>query len=193
MTKDEAEKLIETIRSLMVQEDRQVIAGGRRAGKMLELGEQKANGKALTMDRALVEGTDNTGGHLKPFELPELEALYQQFKGRLIEECAIDPTLLHLLTTRPEIVVEVERNVVELDGSSLRGRIATVAAAGYLAEPRRAADIRKQMERTGPAVNTGDLSKALKLMQRDGLIVNDSDFWTLAPGVKVTERTLESR
>lgn len=54
------------------------------------------------------------------------EALYQEFKTRILDDARIDPILLHILTSRPEILVEVEPRIVRLDLSNLRGRVAAV-------------------------------------------------------------------
>lgn len=157
-------------------------------------------GKALTLDkthivldRPLLEGTDSVGDHVQPFADDKMERLYQAFKGRLIEEAAVDPVLLHLLTTRPEVSVEVERRQISLDGGSLKGRAARVVASGYLSQPRENADIRKEMMKTGGDVHSGNLAKAMRELQNDGIVVDHGEGWQLAPGVKITERTIESR
>lgn len=197
MNKQEAEKLIETIKSFVIEFDRphqKMNQAQKDEMARIEAAGQKANGKALTLDRQVLEGTDNVGGHLKPFVLPELEQLYRQFKNRLIEECAIDPTLLHLLTTRPELVVEVERKELTLDGSTLRGRVARLIAGGWFDETRATAATRKELARTGsdPSGNN-NLATALSQYRIDGFLVSEGDGWKRAPGIKVTETTIASR
>lgn len=194
MNKHEADKLIETIRSLIgpTPADALSTSGKLPSEKALRDEIQKPNGRALTMDRATVEGTDNAGGVLKPFADKDLERQFQAFKNRLIEECAIDPTLLHLLTTRPEIVVDVERRVVELDGSNdLKGRIARLIADGFLAQPRKAGHINNELERTGTKAAGNRLSEALAFLKKAGFLIEEDTGWRAAPGVKVTERTIE--
>jgi len=185
---EEAEKLIEAIRELVAPAHQP-----SNPRHKLEPKGQKPNGQALTLDRHTLEGTGSAGDTVQAFDVPQLEELYQAFKARLLAELPIDPIMLHVLATRPEIVVDVERQVLNLDASTIKGRIAIVAAGGYMNEPRSQADIRKQMERTGPTVNTGDLSKAMRSLLSTGIVVVDNDRWTLAPGVKVTERSLETR
>lgn len=123
---------------------------------------------------------------------PDLqEQLYQSFKNRMIDEARVDPVLLHLLTTRPELVVEVEPRVVELDGDSLRGRVARLLAAGWFKERRSTSSVRSELSRTGADPGGGGrLSEALAGLQRDGFLTREGDGWQLAPGVKITEREL---
>lgn len=190
MKKHEAEKLIETIRGFIDGQPAPHSLGAALAGK-----ESLPPGKALTLDRATVEGTDNVGGHLKPFAEKDVEAQYQAFKARLLEECAVDPVLLHLLTARPEIVVTVERQVVELDGGAeLKGRIARLIASGFLnGATRRNSDISKELSRTGSEPAGNRLSEALDWLKKAGFLIREGDGWIKAAGVKVTERTIETK
>lgn len=122
------------------------------------------------------------------------EKLYQYLKRRLLDDLAVDPVFLHLLALRPEIVLDVERKVINLDRGSLKGRAAFVIAAGFLTGvARAAADIKREMMKTGPDVHVGDLGKALRALRDDGILTDTTGdgSWTLAAGVKITERTLE--
>lgn len=155
-------------------------------------------GKALPSDdklrRSIMEGTGNVGDIVTRFDDPKLEDLYQQFKVRLLEELPVDPVLLHLLTVRPEILVDVERRTINLDGtgSDLKGRIARLIAAGFLAEPRRAGAIASELGRTGTSPAGNRLTEALDWLKKAGFLILDGNVWIAAPGVKITERTLEA-
>lgn len=154
----------------------------------------KPAGKALTLERPVLEGTDNTGGVSQPFADPEVEKMFQAFKARWIEEAAVDPVLLHLATTRPEMIVDVERRVVELNGGTdLKGRIARLLAQGFFKEPRRGAEINRELARTGTEAAGNRLSEALFWLVQAGFLVRDGLTYQAAAGVKVTERTIESR
>lgn len=122
------------------------------------------------------------------------EALYQRFKERFIEEARIDPVLLHLIATRPEIVVEVEPRVVKVDGSSAKGRVARLMAQGWFTEPRAVAAVRAELKRTGSDPGGGGtLYDVLGAFKRDGFLVDEAQGYKIAPGVKVTEHELSVR
>lgn len=124
----------------------------------------------------------------KPNPESIFEDFYQRVKNRLLDECQVDPVLLHLLTTRPEIVVDVEPRRMTLEGSSLKGRIARLMVAKFFDEPRRQNQVRSELMRTGTEPNSGGLSTAISDFVKDGFLVRDSDSYTLAPGVRVTEK-----
>lgn len=209
MKKHEADKLIDAIRSLLDPdlapapsrrqdgldrphqrmnkeqlEETARIAEAAAAGKQLEVG------KAVTM-----EGTDQAGGVALVFPDKTVEGLYQAFKARLLEELPVDPVFIHVLAARPEILVDVEKRVVELDGSNdLKGRIAVLIANGFLAQPRKGAHINNELERTGTKAAGNRLSDALAWLKKAGFIVEaEGGGYQAAAGVKVTERTIESR
>lgn len=191
----EADKLIDVIRTLVAPElDRphQKLNADQR--KEMERIEKAGKSAPATMDRKTLEGTSNAGDIVTHFDDPKLEELYQAFKTRLLEELPIDPVLLHLLTVRPEILVDIEKRTVNLDGTGadLKGRIARLIAAGFLSQPRRANDISNELARTGSSPAGNRLSEALDWLKKAGFLILDDRFWIAAPGVKVTERTIEA-
>lgn len=160
MTKQEAETLIAAVRSLV--QDKPSVAGEKVATPAPE----PANGKALDFD-----------------------ALYVRIKHRLLEEARVDPILLELIMQRPEIVIDVEPRVVQLEGSSLRGRVARLMAAGWFKDARATSACRRELARTGADPGGGgSLSDVLGGYVRDGFLVREGDGYALAPGVKITER-----
>jgi hypothetical protein len=97
------------------------------------------------------------------------------------------------MTVRPEIVVEVEPRIVTLDGSTQKGRIARLIAAGWFKEPRKVGTVRTELARTGPDPGGGGtLGDNLAALQRDGFLVLEGGGYAAAPGVKITDRTLET-
>lgn len=183
MKKHEAETLIAAIRSLL--EPDQV---GKPAGPR-ELGE-----KAIANDvaRTKREATGNMGELSKPFDDQKLEDQYQAFKNRLIEDAAIDPVLLHLLVVRPEIIVAVERRIERLDGSTMRGRVCSLIAQGWINVPRSTAAIRAELARTGSDPGGGGtLNDRLGDLRVAGFLTKSADGWQKAPGIKITEETIE--
>lgn len=193
MTKAEADKLIAAIRDLV--EDKPGKAAPKPDTSIAvtpPVGSWTTIEKAdpLNVNRSVV-GTNVAGEERTAFTDAEIEKLYQAFKTRLIDEARIDPILLQLLTTRPEIVVEVEPRVVTIDATKLKGRIARLIAQGWLAENRATSAVRYELARTGPDPGGGGrLSDTLGELLNEGFLVRAGDGWVRAPGVKVTERTL---
>lgn len=126
------------------------------------------------------------------FDDPAIERMYHAFKNRLIDDARIDPILLKLLTTRPELEVEVEPRVVTLDGSTLKGRVARLMAANWFQTTRATAAVRKELARTGSDPGGGGtLGSVLAEYVRDGFLVREGEMYVQAPGVKITEKELK--
>ena len=178
MKKHEADALIQTIRGF--------VEGGQPAQEAVTqaVGEvpKPANGEVKARVVVPTSGRDPN----------DFEALYQAIKRRFIAEAQVDPILLNLMMVQPEIVVDVERQVMQVDGASLKGRIASLIAEGFLKEPKRASELNKRLNATGGMVNSGSLSNALSAIKIDGFLVQDGDGWQAAPGVKVTKNRIET-
>lgn len=177
MNKREADKLIETIRSFVESDN-----GGKVAAAPAGPGASPAPARAELQPAA------RNGA--APFDE---EALYQRFRARFIDEARIDPTLVHLMMTQPEIIVGYERRIEQLDGSTLRGRVARLIAAGYLKDGKATGTIRKELARTGADPGGGGtLAGTLADLVRQGFLERHEDGWSAAPGVKITERQIET-
>lgn len=175
MKRHEAEKLIETIRSF-VDDGRPPTVDGKPA---------KATGEVPPAE------PPRPGGKLS-IDTDQLEAIYQQIKRRLIDDCRIDPILLQLVTQRPEMVVEVEPRIVQVDGATMKGRVARLLAAGWFKEGRTTYAVRMELSRTGnDPGGGGSLAGKLGELREEGFLVRDGEGWLAAPGLKVTERTIE--
>ncbi len=120
----------------------------------------------------------------------QIERLYREFKARFINDAKIDPILLHLIQSRPEIVVEIERQVVRVDGTTLKGRVARLIAGGYFGEMRLTGTVKKELMRTGPEPNGGNLSTTLGGLVTDGFLTRDGDGYIAAPGCTVSEEII---
>lgn len=112
----------------------------------------------------------------------DIEGIYQQVKQRLSQEA---PGLLKLLVTAPELEVSVERHVISADGKSLKGRAGILIKNGFLKEPKRHADIKREMERTGTEVNSGNLATALADLVKYGFLTREGDGYQAVAGMKV--------
>jgi hypothetical protein len=122
----------------------------------------------------------------------DFEVLYQKIKRRLLDDLKVDPVFVKLLATQPEIMVEIEPRVVEMEGSSLKGRIARLMAAGFFKDSKKSGTVRGELARTGSDPGSGGrLSEALSEYVLQGFLTREGDGYTLAPGVKVSEKVLE--
>lgn len=95
---------------------------------------------------------------------------YEEIKRRLMEEA---PGIIKLLATKPEIEVTVQRQTVQMDGSSLKGRIARLIANGFYREGATQSRTRSELARTGPDVNSGNLSRALSDLVAQGFLTDE--------------------
>ena len=127
-------------------------------------------------------------------EAGNFERLYQKLKARLIDECRADPVLLQLLTQQNELLVEFEPRVVQVDGNTVRGRVARQIAQGWFNEPKTTGGTRKELARTGADPGGGGtLSDVLASYVRDGFLERADDGYQRAPSIKVTEKELVAR
>lgn len=94
------------------------------------------------------------------------DALYEDFKRRLLAE----PAVLRVLSMKPEMIVEVERKTVTVDGTSVKGRVAKLLASGFFKTAQGQGDTRTALRRTGPDINTGTLSKVFAELLADGFL-----------------------
>lgn len=100
----------------------------------------------------------------------DMDAIYAEVKRR----AANDPGILRLLTEKPKIDITVERKSIEIDGSSLKGRLANMIAIGFFNEGRTQSGTRSELKRTGPDVNQGNLWKTLAALVADGFLTLES-------------------
>lgn len=116
--------------------------------------------------------------------LSDADALYAEFKRRLIEDG--DPQIVRLLQTKPEINVVVERKTVEIDGQSLKGRVARLVSTGFYDKGAMHSGTRTELKRTGPDVNSGNLSTTLASFVKDGFLTLEAENkFTAVAGMKI--------
>jgi hypothetical protein len=173
--KSEGDRLIQTIRELM-DEDR---GGDTRRREVSNGPAQIAAGPATVVSKLQIDRD-------------QLEAIYVAIKNRLIDELRVDPILLQLIAQRPEIVVEIEPQIVTIDGATLKGRIGRLIAGGWFMERRATSAVRRELARIGnDPGGGGTLSEKLSELKREGFLISEGDGWLQAPGIKISERVLE--
>lgn len=191
MKAHEAERLIATIREL-VDEGNQ---GAKGKVPSIPLGQPvKA---APIPPAAMVDGADlelpaTRDGRVK-LTADVIEALYLRFKNRLLDDLRIDPVFVQLVAHAPEIEIGIQPRIVNLDGATLKGRVALLVARGWMDDMRTTSDVRKELARTGSDPGGGGtLSDTLGTFVRDGFLVRDAGGYRRAPSLKITERRIEA-
>lgn len=138
-----------------------------------------------------IEGDVLASGKLKPPRAPVPEpidegALYERFKARLLAEA---PGLLRLLVDQPELHVTIRRPVIEVDSTSLRGRIGQLIVEGVFDTPVRPSMVVRKLESIGYPTSAKDVSRALgKLLELHVLVKDQNGLYQTTPGLKVERK-----
>jgi hypothetical protein len=115
------------------------------------------------------------------------ERLYQVIRARLVDEA---PGILRVLTIKPELIVDVERKTLTVDGTTLKGRVAKLLASGFFRDKKRHTDVKNELQRTGPSVHGGNLSKEFDALVNLGFLTDEGDGYLAVPGAvaRIEER-----
>jgi hypothetical protein len=108
------------------------------------------------------------------------DAMYQRFKARLLKE----PQVLRVLSAQPELQISVEKNTVEMDGTSLIGRAARLIHRGWLDEVQTNAAIVAELGRTGGKTIAPRVSEAMARLKGMGFVTNEANGWKAVAGMK---------
>lgn len=110
--------------------------------------------------------------HKSPITNPtDLNGFYQSFKARLLA----DPqAIIALKAAIPEIQLTIARPKIQIDGSSLPGRLAALISKGFFKETRTQSAVRSELKRTGADVNQGNLWTQLRKLKDQGFLTEDS-------------------
>lgn len=128
--------------------------------------------------RARLSGDGNATA---PVANLDIDAIYAAIK----ERAASDPGILAVLAQKPEIDITLERKKIQIDGSSLKGRIARLIATGFYDDGATHSRTRAELKRTGPEVNSGNTSKSLSDFVTDGFLTREDDKFTAVAGMKI--------
>lgn len=123
--------------------------------------------KTSNRDRPLIAKTDHQQDKARGI----MEAIYAYVTRRAENDYA----LLRVITERPEIEVKVERRVLQLDGTSTKGRIAKLIADGFLDVGVLNGSVVKELNRTGASTNSATVGRALQELVRDGFLTKERD------------------
>jgi hypothetical protein len=134
MWKERAEKLEE---ELSTERDRVKLLQDQVKDLTEAIGDPKKAAKAKPATPAITNPKSQI--HNPPAPSPqslapstEANGFYEDFKRRLLS----DPQVLDVLAERPEIEVRLIRPTVQLDGGTLRGKLALLISEGWFESPR---------------------------------------------------------
>lgn len=111
------------------------------------------------------------------------EELYQRFKQRLIADA---PALLKVLTTRAELEIRVDRPILEIDGTTLKGRLALLIAEGWFAEAKAGNAAFKELARRGINAGKPNVYRELDKLAELGFVTKEADGYKAVPDAKIT-------
>jgi len=108
----------------------------------------------------------------------------QRLVQAVLSEIRRNPVLIKLSQEFPVIEVKVNRTVMNLDDSSLKGKIALLIHQGWFSTPRSFADVKKELIRRGIDSRTGNVivGNALKSFVETGFFFSTGDGYELQPG-----------
>lgn len=119
--------------------------------------------------------------------LVDADALYESIKQRLLK----DPAILQLRTTKPELQVIQTREIVEIDGKTLRGRIAKLIHSGYFNEPRLGQTVYNELGRLGFDTAKPNVYRELGALAELGFLTKEADGYLAVNGMKVNLKTAQ--
>jgi hypothetical protein len=96
-----------------------------------------------------------------------------------------DPAIMQLLANRPELRVNVQRTVIELDDSTLPGRVASMIAKGFFKEPRTGVAVANELKRLGMSQPKTNVYRALDRLNEQGFLTAEPDGYQAVEGMKV--------
>jgi len=120
------------------------------------------------------------------------DALYRQIFMRLLQDVPEHPTVLQLLTSRPEIMVRVQKRTVELDDTTLSGRLAILISEGFFGEKNSGHAAWQELEKRGIGSSKPNVYRSLDKLTEMGFLLKLEGGYLSVPGMKVTKKTIEA-
>lgn len=111
----------------------------------------------------------------------DLDTIYGEMKFRAQN----DPGILELLSRRPELRVQIEPEVLEVDGKTLRGGIASMIHRGFFAAPKNGNTTFNELQRLGRKIAKPNVYRELDNLAEMGFLTKEADGF-LATDLRVT-------
>lgn len=132
--------------------------------------------KAAAVDDPLIGGV-----------LPNMEYIYKEIK-KLAQN---DQQMLAVLARRPELQVNVKREVIEMGGDSLTGKVALLISQKFFDTPRSSKDMRDEFLRRGfidKKASNVHLAAAINKLVSLGFLTAEPKGYQAVPSMKVNVR-----
>jgi hypothetical protein len=120
------------------------------------------------------------------------DALYKQIFIRLLQDLPEHPLVLQLVASRPEIVVRVQKQTVELDGGTLRGRLAILVSENFFNDRATGYSAWQELTRRGIGSAKPNVYRELDELTKMGFLLKSDEGYQAVPGMKVTKKTIEA-
>jgi hypothetical protein len=115
------------------------------------------------------------------FTVPDLDYICTYVKAKFEK----DPGVLELIARRPEFRVKIERPTVDMDDSTIIGRIARLIYEGYFKSSRNGPTVQKELKRRGCDQPTTNLYKPLNKLTEMGFLTLEPDGYQEVAEMKV--------
>lgn len=115
-----------------------------------------------------------------------MSAMQLEYIYRYVREAAQkDPSVIALLVRRPELKVTVETATVQMDDSSLLGKVAKLVHSGFFAKPQNGPAVAREMKRRGTDQPTTNWYKPLNKLAEMGFLTVESEGYQAVEEMKV--------
>ncbi len=180
MWKEKVDELTGQVAALQ-EENKQLRVQLNAAGKAVELvaagAPRSANGPVQT---------DSVADRIASMQGSSFDGFLANVAARVIEQIRKDPVLIRLAVEKPAVEITVNRKVVTMDDSTIKGKIAKLLHEGWFAQERNAAETHAEVVRRGMAPKTPQVRswEALNEFCSLGLLYRNDKQYTAAPDVE---------
>lgn len=109
------------------------------------------------------------------------EQLYQRFKARLAAEA---PAILKVLLQNPKIQIDYVPETIEVDGKTLRGRLARLIKEGLFDEPQTTGTVSAELTKRGFSNAASNVSRELGELAEMGFLTRNNKWWQVVESMK---------
>jgi hypothetical protein len=113
-----------------------------------------------------------------------LALLWKYIRAKAFEE---QPGILEVFVLRPELQLKIERAVLQVDASTLRGGLALMLTQGFFDAPKNASQAFKELKRLGRRVSTPNVYRELAKLAEDGFFTAEKSGYQRVEGMKITK------
>jgi hypothetical protein len=188
---DDDDTILQALRALVSAHDKMARRNGTAGGPSASAVKSGGSGVTSTVSASAagISGdsviTGEMGEWFKKFPKECFEATYQYVRKRARQDAA---EILQMLVDHPELRVEVQRSVLEVDGSTLYGRICRLVSEGFFEHPQSYQVTAKEAIRRGwcsPKTPHMRVQDPLDKLAGLGFLTREADGYLAVPGMKV--------